>query len=492
MKRFLIIILALAVGAGAATHYTAASGSRTDVATAITSATYGDSVLIPVQDSGVNIWTSGIAVTKDIFICGTGQATTCLTQNFTDNSVEEGFFNFTPDATARTRMNTKRGIGTFDVSKIHFTTTLRKTSKHCIYITNTNTPVADRIRIHNCLFYGAEKAVYSIGYLGGCFYEDTCINIGYVNKPEGPGFGAFDNNRIFPGSGHGWTYEDNLIINDNTAGVTFGACNSGGAYTVRYNDVTGTKTAGSAMFDTHGNQLAGIAGPQYSEVYGNNIPCTGFGELSAIRGGKNLYFCNIFVDHYPTLDLMEEYSDYWSSATLPTGKCYGDTFGIRQYCMDSCICQKVHDTYFFNNRESATGALKNGVKGSWDYDYSNNYTVNDPLELDSNVEYFNYRPLASFDGSHGVSIGTYAQMMAISPTVRGVGFWVTTQSATDLTGMVGRHPATPISGTLYRCTAPGVWTAWYTPTPYPDSLRLKSASIKVRKKATGTIAGRPL
>ena len=53
----------------------------------------------------------------------------------------------------------------------------------------------------------------------------------------------------------------------------------------------------------------------------------------------------------------------------------------------------------------------------------------------------------------------------------GVGYWATPQSTTDLAGMTGVNPAMPISGTLYKCTAPNTWTAFYTPLAYPHPLR---------------------
>ena len=37
--------------------------------------------------------------------------------------------------------------------------------------------------------------------------------------------------------------------------------------------------------------------------------------------------------------------------------------------------------------------------------------------------------------------------------------------------MVGVNPSNPISGTLYKCTSPNTWTAFYTPFPYPHPLR---------------------
>jgi len=68
-------------------------------------------------------------------------------------------------------------------------------------------------------------------------------------------------------------------------------------------------------------------------------------------------------------------------------------------------------------------------------------------------------------------------MMAITPTTIGVAFWVTEQNFDSLTGMAGANPATPISGTLYKCTEPGIWTAWYSPYAYPHPLRTSDSYV---------------
>lgn len=83
-----------------------------------------------------------------------------------------------------------------------------------------------------------------------------------------------------------------------------------------------------------------------------------------------------------------------------------------------------------------------------------------------NHEFFNQN--TSFDGKAGIGCGVLASRPATCTT--GVGYWATTQSCTDLTGLVGANPTTPINGTLYKCTSTNTWTAYFTPYIYPHPL----------------------
>jgi hypothetical protein len=71
----------------------------------------------------------------------------------------------------------------------------------------------------------------------------------------------------------------------------------------------------------------------------------------------------------------------------------------------------------------------------------------------------------------GIGCGTLAQMNAVTTCTGGVGFWVTDQSCTSLSGMVGVSPSTPIDGTLYVCGDSNNWINFYAPFTYPHPLR---------------------
>lgn len=87
--------------------------------------------------------------------------------------------------------------------------------------------------------------------------------------------------------------------------------------------------------------------------------------------------------------------------------------------------------------------------------------------VNENAQFWNHN--SDFNGSAGIGCGVLANRPATCTT--GVGYWATSQSCSNLTSLVGTNPVTPISGTLYKCTAPNVWTAYYTPYTYPHPLR---------------------
>lgn len=77
-------------------------------------------------------------------------------------------------------------------------------------------------------------------------------------------------------------------------------------------------------------------------------------------------------------------------------------------------------------------------------------------------EYYKYT--ASFDGTSGVGSGTAAAMALITPTLTGVGFWVTDEGEWDSTN------GATADGRMYTWDGDS-WELSYTPSDFPHSLR---------------------
>jgi hypothetical protein len=234
----------------------------------------------------------------------------------------------------------------------------------------------------------------------------------------------------------------------------------GGREVVRYNtwDYTNVEAPGE-FWDIHGLQSppggVGTTGCQnYStmvaEYYGNKIVNQQNAyRWMAHRGGWMLMFYNTITGN-----------------TRPMN-------GVTQYYDNSCQAQgnfnqKARNTYSWRN-------LSNSIEQPLTlYSPGASYPTSDPIV--ENVDFFNYKD--SFNGAGGVGCGTPSNLPA-SCTI-GSGYWATQQSCTNVEGMVGAKPATPISGTLYKCTATNTWTPYFTPYPYPHPMAGPSAPRNLR------------
>jgi hypothetical protein len=129
--------------------------------------------------------------------------------------------------------------------------------------------------------------------------------------------------------------------------------------------------------------------------------------------------------------------------------------------------QDINNTYIWRNRLNTTGSILTTVLDGSGF--------HEGLTMDCTA-YGGYSDVPKrgrdwFDdtGTSLVGCGTLASL-PVTCTI-GVGYWATNQSCSNLTGMVGKNPSSPISGTLYKCTSTNTWTAYYTPYTYPHPLR---------------------
>ncbi|MFA5962117.1 MAG: hypothetical protein WC848_05535 [Parcubacteria group bacterium] len=196
------------------------------------------------------------------------------------------------------------------------------------------------------------------------------------------------------------------------------------------------------------------------EVYGNKIVnAPAFSNWIAHRGSWLLMFYNDNDSYYKPTITYNQYS--CDSCQDPAGQNDGSNYS-----------QHVQNTYTWINYSG--GSLMPMTKG---FDFCSDASVGSPYTITQNVDYWNYT--SSFDGTSGVGCGTLAQMNAINPgsgTNVGVGFWVTNQSCSNVSTLIGakgvgsENRSDDISGTLYKWNG-NAWSVYYTPYTYPHPLR---------------------
>ncbi len=444
---FAVVLIPFA--AVAATH-TASSCSMADVATSISAASNGDTVRIP---AGECIWGAGktyLAVNKSIILEGVGEST-IISLAADAPTYSTGTIRLAAQGATVRRMTVRAPAG------VTTTATAFSTSANDFRISGIRYVGTTGICTGYFVYFGSYGVIDDNAIIGSSGSQELIFGRGPTD--------AWQTNSTIGAA-------DNVFIEDN---VLSGAgyltdCNSNSRCVVRYNTISS-----ASKIDGHGKCTNSPArSVRHMEIYGNYWSVNGFYTSVQVRGGTGVVFFNKSdnVNGASSLQLV----DY---ATFQAG-CNGyqpDCGCPDDYPLDDQIglgkdpkSAASEPIYLWNNRilgqiwlaSRADWQLTNSVCSNEDK-CGSSYTA--ITQIQNNRDYYDYA--STFDGSAGTGCGAARPLTCVT----GTAYWETAQSCSDLTELVGAHPATPIKGTLYKCIAPNTWVQFYTPFPYPHPRR---------------------
>lgn len=401
------------------------------VSTCIGNAAPGDTVNVL---AGSAIWNSTLTITKGINLIGAGIGLTTITNATAGGLGYTGKHCWAYNPTDYT-LNAPFRISGFsiDLGGTAGWLYLGKDGKRAPFTVQTKVRV-DHNRVFNPSNSVTASMIWTTGTTYGVVDHNSFEGAFYAFKSDPQIVDAYGWYTTSPqkdfefGSDKYMYWEDNTIslsTNDNLLIES----QYGGRYVFRYNTITGA--ASYSLFEMHGYQpdMPSVFG---GEIYGNRV--SSGGTLHKTRGGKSMVFFNSIVGGATNVA-------YTSLVVCPT---------------QAPDMQMVHDTYWFRSRADYAGALT-----------GTNVSGNITCAGRSGIVMLG-RDVISDSSSPGVGCGPLANLPATCTP--GQGYWATNQSCSDLTGMVGASPATPIAGTLYKCMSANTWAPYYEPFTYPHPL----------------------
>ncbi|MGZ3746416.1 MAG: hypothetical protein ACXWRE_03640 [Pseudobdellovibrionaceae bacterium] len=418
----------------------ATSCSYADVSAAVTSALAGDTITVP---GGTCTWSSTLSIDKGISLIGAGVGNTLIKSSAPGFLIS--YLPADPSANALIRVS---GF-TFDFGNGPYSGINLRSGNTLILQTKIR---IDHNRFQN-IAYGDYQFIHFAGVRG-------VVDNNYFTTAQYPvrANGNFDPGQSFWDNHEGIVLgqvDNNMWFEDNVFNLISGGgiidCIEGLRYAFRYNTINVPN--GNQMFDLHGNNGPGDTSCFGAELYGNNMTGGTSGQFYDQRGGRSFVFNNNFPGNGGwNINVREEQDD----SQTPLGPYVGP--GTR-------YPQHVNGTYNWGNRANLTGPLVPTVKGS---NCIGSVCFDTPIPAPG-TDFF------TESTSPGIGCGPLAGRPS-SCTVN-QGYWATDQACNNLTGMVGDHPAAPISGTLYTCTATNTWDAGHSPLAYPHPLRAEVSGI---------------
>ena len=460
------------------------SCSRTDVQAALTAASRGDTVTIPAGDC---TWSATVTYTKALIIKGAGVGSTiirngqsgCTVTQCKAGSCNQRLLSYSAGSEADALLDLPYR---HEISGITFDMQYQSLG---ISLSNryANFPLTQLViennSFINCWDCGsptADPMSYALSIAG--FWEGVVANNSfygwpYIGNSATDTTGASTKNfndadyNVQHGSEHFMFYEDNYFHSEGPSSYTDAECfilttASGAKTVVRYNDFNCKRNKGLITKPLSPHHPVGGAnvGGKAEEFYGNDLTqdYSAAWTWGTPRSGKVLAFFNKIDTPTGTIQ-WTMYNPTTYIPALTNYACGTDVYPPwigANYCDVTGQPEHIYRSYQFVNLYGTTG---DGAPSLW--------SASDGGRLRNNTDYFNYT--TTFTGASGVGCGTLANIPSTCTT--GVGYWATDQSCSSIGNSVGRDPATPISGTLYRCATTNNWQPYYTPYTYPHPLR---------------------
>jgi hypothetical protein len=404
----------------------------------VTNASAGDTINV---EAGSDTWATPITVSKGLQIIGAGTTETIIARGGTSIFVISDPANTNLARISGFRFNVPTGGEGGGILLQCSDTSVKFNIRidHNLFTTATGTCTAGHCHLKNEGCRGVvdnnefRNAQYPLGgFLSGDFPGDTA----WANQAEFT-FGAENEAMVM---------EDNLITDIRT---TVADCDEGGRYIYRYNRIIGTDMY--PFLDSHGGK-GGVYSCMGVEIYGNWFEGNGFIHA-------NQYAARSTAHH--------NFATKSSSISISVG--------------DGCPvleAERMNNTAYFLNRHTnlSGGTLMALVEHA---------STSCGERIAADVTYWEdnakcHAPNTCSNITTGIGSGTLGNRPTSCTT--GTWYWASTQSSTDLTGMVGINPSTPISGTMYRCTSTNTWTEHHTPLTYPHPLRGEGSAGRSRSR----------
>jgi hypothetical protein len=472
-----VLICVLSASLANAATINATSCNQSQVATAISSANTGDTIVIP---AGTCTWTTTLAVSKSITLQGQGVNSTVIVDGITapSSGAKPPAIRWTVSGNALNRLT---GV-TFDGGSVGG---LDNSTHSGIVSINGS---GNSLRMDHLTFTNLNRTVgvQVMGNVTGVI-DHVIFNIGshyglYIFHDNWQGVGGYgDNSWAQPntfGSADFLFVEDCQFLGPSGSGISWGSDGWMGQRVVFRRDSYVNVLWANHGTETSGRERSGRA----AEVYQNSFVLNNAGwnsqlcclnSVIGLRGGTAMIWGNqlsgsngggarqVFdMANLRSNDPRSFYIFNHCDGTNPWDQNAGPEVGYR--CIDQpgagqgdllsgdtpaarWLRQQLEPLYIWGN--SNNGSLSSGVP-------------NGAIPVVSNREYYNEVP--GFNGTSGMGNGpASARPATCNP---GVAYWANDQGEWDST-----NGSTP-DGVLYICTSANTWTLAYTPYQYPHPL----------------------